>query len=188
MVAVNGRTKSKLWTSKRFGSLPAHNQGKSHIESYIKQNMDEQEALAIENDQKLHPNCGYSMSLNETCSNNEQGDFVCDAMRSIQRMCPGKRPETIFSKKTQSNGDPHAHSHDMPFGGRVLDPNFNFFDQSIFKFAEEIFENFLQANPQQPPSLRRPNVPMIPPHRQQEFGQDRPSKVKGKVVGQVEDI
>lgn len=153
--------------------------------------MDDQENSAIQNDQKLHPNCGYSMAINETCSNNEKGDFVCQAMRSIQRVCPGKRPETIFSKKTQSNGDPHAHNHDMPFGGRVVDPNFNFFDQPIFKFAEEIFENFLQGAPQSqfPPSLRGPNnMPVIPPHRQPEFGQERPPKVKGRVVGQVEDI
>lgn len=61
----------------------------------------ESEERIIEKDREQHPDCHYSMSNRTSCSNNEEGKFVCDTMKQIFRHCAGKPAVSIYSSKVQ---------------------------------------------------------------------------------------
>lgn len=75
----------------------------------------ESEERIIEADRKLHPNCHYSMSNRSSCSNNEEGKFVCDSIKQIFRHCSGQRPVSIYTNKVQQ--DPSEMNPFSPKGG-----------------------------------------------------------------------
>lgn len=47
--------------------------------------------------------CGYSVSSSESCSSND-GKFVCQLIKKVQRSCPGEHPVTIYSRTEKSDG------------------------------------------------------------------------------------
>lgn len=74
----------------------------------------------IAKDKEEHPECFYGESSSMRCSNNDDGgDFICKTIRNIQRMCPRKRPVTIYSSTEQTRPDQTEsgfHTFD-PFAG-----------------------------------------------------------------------
>ena len=85
----------------------------------------------IKTDRRNFPNCQYSVSSSQACSN-KNGVFVCEAIKNINRLCPQEKPVTIYSKssKFDSQSEPDF-GHIKPFGafdifgfGKEFDPNF----------------------------------------------------------------
>lgn len=160
--------------------------------------MEEDEIIA--KDRANHPDCNYSISFNETCYD-KNGEFVCDSIKNFQRICPGKKPVTVYSQKQQFKGSPEQHSGGddpmkffnfqfprTPGGGadKLMDP---------FSMAESIFGHFMQDFG----GMRQPRFPTeVPPHRAEQghppsfgyWGNQQPPKPKipGHVVGSEEEI
>jgi hypothetical protein len=66
--------------------------------------MDEIEKI-IQEDREQHPNCGYSTSNSKTCRTKE-GKFVCEVMKSVNRICPNEKPVNVYSNSTQFDSTP----------------------------------------------------------------------------------
>lgn len=160
--------------------------------------MEEDEIVA--KDRASHPDCNYSISFNETCYD-KNGEFVCDSIKNFQRICPGKKPVTVYSQKQQFKGSPEHHSgSDDPM--KVFNFQFprtpggteNFMDP--FSMAENIFGRFMQDfGGTRPPRFSND----VPPHRAEQGhsplfghrGNKQPQKPKvssGHVVGSEEEI
>jgi len=99
----------------------------------------------IEQDKEQHPNCTYSRSLSTRCSNNSEGNLVCDSLRSIMRLCPGEQATNIYkySEKTEgtNNNDDNAilNPFQFPFrGGNGGPPSLDVFFGEDDDFASSI--------------------------------------------------
>ncbi len=85
---------------------------------------------AISRDKELHPGCNYSQSMSTECSNkSETGDFICETLHQILRLCPNKRPVTIFSKREETDQSNMKPFH--IFGGSDSSFSSNFDPNSI---------------------------------------------------------
>jgi hypothetical protein len=81
-----------------------------------------EEEKVYKKDQVANPNCSYSVNNSKVCQNDENGRFVCETIRQLQRMCPNKQPVTIYKHSNQSVQPQEAESNDIPsllspFGG-----------------------------------------------------------------------
>ena len=63
----------------------------------------ERDKEIVEEDSQQHPNCSYAVSLQKSCSN-KNGDFTCETIRKINRMCPNKKSVVIFSESETESG------------------------------------------------------------------------------------
>lgn len=154
--------------------------------------MNEDEEI-IAKDKQAHPDCGYSVSTQSTYSNTN-GEVVSETIKSLMRMCPGKRPEPIYTKKVTDgshSGDFHSKGPtgfglfgDAPLlqeFGSQLDHFANELDQFLSQGGlGDIFRSpFGQQQPRQP-------QPALPPHRQRPV-EDKP-RMPGRGVGNIEEV
>eukprot|EP00981_Chlorochromonas_danica_P016168 scaffold15944_cov248-Ochromonas_danica.AAC.2 len=130
--------------------------------------------------------------MSETCSN-QNGEFVCQTIKNLQRVCPGRRTETILRKNIQRSGDKYsANEFESPFG-QGGDSGFGMFnDSQLFQFAEDILGSFLGSFGGGAPIVRDPSSggysqPALPPHKVLP-NLDGNTKAPGQVVRRVEDI
>jgi hypothetical protein len=147
---------------------------------------DEQEQAAIAKDLEKNPNCGYSLSLSESCSNSK-GEYVCDTLRTLRRVCPGRRPEPLLSRGSQHSAAPQK-VFDEEFDG--LGSLFGNLDNMPgIRFAEDMLRGFLEASGSGLEEV--PRQPPVPPHKQlphHQASNNEGPKIHGKIVGRVEDI
>lgn len=68
-------------------------------------NPDQSEQEIINKDKKTYPHCNYSIDFSRVCSSQNGSDMVCETARNLQRLCPGKRPATIYTKREKVSGD-----------------------------------------------------------------------------------
>lgn len=99
--------------------------------------MEKEDIIAA--DKKKYPGCFHSEASQMNCSNSgENGEFICETIRSIQRMCPRQRPVTIFSSKEQSDDVPGGMLGMFGGGGRVAGAE-EFGQSDPFSMLESIF-------------------------------------------------
>ena len=151
--------------------------------------MNNEELVVLEEDKKVHPNCNYSQTRSQTCRS-VNGQFVCDVVARITRMCPGKAPVDIYSRTITENSDNSSSSmlNDKPFhspfsgpsGNNLQDP-FAIFE-SIMKDFNHDFGSVQHPSPHNPPnnrpfsfSYRRSQQPP-----DQQFDEEREEHVYGK--------
>ncbi|OQR93870.1 hypothetical protein THRCLA_22274 [Thraustotheca clavata] len=66
-------------------------------------------------DKKMHPECSYASSVSTACRN-VNGERMCETIRKIYRMCPGKKKELVInSKKTQEGNNATEEEEHDPF-------------------------------------------------------------------------
>lgn len=75
----------------------------------------------IQEDQLKHPNCRYSVYLSKSCRS-KNGEYVCEELKKIDRVCPGQKPVNIYSNSRQFDGDQNSSNDAMklpfdPFAG-----------------------------------------------------------------------
>lgn len=149
----------------------------------------------ITKDRANHPNCNYSISFNETCSD-QNGEFVCESIKNFQRICPGAKPVTVYSKKQQFKGN-----SDSRDGMDDATKSFNFNSKSfgsenfnnMFGLAESFMNQFMSefGNAKHPqfPSNIPPHVMESPGKSSSLWGKPSPAqKLPGRVVGPEEEI
>jgi hypothetical protein len=168
---------------------------------------------AIEADQKEHPTCRYSTSYNSMCRS-VNGNYQCENVRSLQRICPQQRPVEIFKKtdKLSEGGESFQNPVLDNFGPSFLDgilgsfgfPSHNksrhhfdvgddFFD-SILQRGKALNDPFDLRSDHNHSSVQRPNTSpeLCPPHhlpRGQAPSSLYPgSRVKGYTIGPPENI
>eukprot|EP01040_Poterioochromonas_malhamensis_P001163 gene1163-1234_t len=104
-----------------------------------------EEQEVYQEDSKSHPSCSYSINTRKKCSDKD-GEFVCETLRQLQRVCPQKNPFTIYSQAKQSTSRDEI---DEIFGplqrfeserDRLLDP-FAFFEESLRNFSPDLFNS-----------------------------------------------
>jgi len=158
--------------------------------------MEDDEIIA--KDKVNHPDCSYSISFNETCSD-KNGQFVCESLKNFQRICPGAKPVTVYSKKQQFTGNPENHTSS--------DDHMKFFNFQSRSFGSEditdafgLAENFMNRFMSDFGNIRPPQLPPnVPPHRMETPQQQQsPSiwghqrnptpKISGRVIGPEEEI
>jgi hypothetical protein len=74
-----------------------------------------EEEKVYKKDQEVNPNCSYSVNNSKVCQNDEKGQFVCETIRQLQRMCPNKQPVTIYKHSNQSVQQEEEENQDIPF-------------------------------------------------------------------------
>jgi hypothetical protein len=163
----------------------------------------------LEKDQKANPQCNYSVNMTKTCRD-QNGEFVCETIRHLQRVCPGKKPVTIYNQNKQYSGTDSDRSSDsfFPlFGGFKGQDDRGFEHEEFFNpfnFAEDLMNKFgfgiFGENLQEKPSA--PHFPQfqLPPHYEEKSGTDAGSSlfpwkekkttptIKGQVTGPVEEV
>jgi hypothetical protein len=104
---------------------------------------DEQEI--VQKDQQSNPGCNYSTNMSKTCRD-ENGEFVCETIRHLYRVCPGKKSVMIYNQTKQYSGsdtDKSQNQLELPsiFGGSsgMFDRGDSF---NPFDLAEDIFSRF----------------------------------------------
>ncbi len=145
-----------------------------------------EEQEIYQEDSKSHPDCSYSINTRKKCFDKD-GEFVCETLRQLQRVCPQKNPFTIYSQAKQSTSRDEV---DEIFGplqrfeserDRLLDP-FAFFEESLRNFSSDLFNS--HDFPLQRPhsSQRKPQTYMPKPLEDS-------SKFRGTLVNDsVEEI
>lgn len=88
--------------------------------------MDKEDEI-IKEDRLQHPNCSYARSLQQSCSN-KNGEFTCETIKKINRMCPNERPVVIFSENMSQKGSKDV---DIPFDPFDLLKDFGFGESTI---------------------------------------------------------
>ncbi|KAK8812181.1 hypothetical protein WA158_007415 [Blastocystis sp. Blastoise] len=68
-------------------------------------------------DQEEHPDCSYQDAFSQTCKS-VNGGMECNTLKSIYRMCPGKKPVEIFRKTDTGIQNPQEVEVPNPFGMR----------------------------------------------------------------------
>ena len=100
----------------------------------------------VKNDNKKFPHCGYSTSSSMKCNTTEEGHYVCETIKSIQRLCPGERPIVIYNEKEQNSSTDHqtfSNPSFDSFSNHQRDDIFNNFNlKGIFKEFEDSFNMF----------------------------------------------
>lgn len=149
----------------------------------------------IEEDKKKNPNCSYSDAYQKSCSlNNEDGKFLCETIRNIERVCPNKKPIVIYSKKTVTNSNSDEMGKDIistpliPSIERFLnqkDP-FDSYSDPLFK-AESFFESLFGLNNDKSSSDDYRNKPRQQHDHFERFTNNE-KKPSGRIAGSVEDI
>jgi hypothetical protein len=158
-------------------------------------NSDMSEEEIISRDRQANPGCHYSSSSSHVCSS-QNGSFVCEVLKQIQRNCPGKRPESIFYSKTVDDGAKGI--PDMPnitadiekhFGGLQGGMNpFGMFGDLLGRLPD-MFPGFSAELPhgdEVPHSSR--DFPVIPPHKMDKYKNKAENPSFNIRVGPIEKI
>jgi hypothetical protein len=173
-----------------------------YLHSSNKVEMDEENKL-IDEDKVKNPNCHYSESLSKSLSN-INGKSVSETVRNVQRLCPGKKPVSIISSRTVTDGNDHNDDFSMSkFGFPGFSGMFGQSNDSIsgidsflkdFGFGSlDQIEGAIIRN--QPP--HRNGVIVPPHHRQQQGATDQQleemfgnngDRFRGTIAGPAEDI
>jgi hypothetical protein len=133
----------------------------------------------LEEDQINHPQCNYSVSKSSKCSN-EDGKIICEVFDSINRLCPNKKPMTIYSNVVKTN-EPVSDTFGIPnnFGSTFIAP-----------FFGDILDYDFHSN-------HKKNRTIVIPHEQprknkfEKFSEKnnvRENILRGEINGSVEEI
>jgi hypothetical protein len=151
----------------------------------------ESEEQIIDKDKRANPNCTYSISSSQTCSTSQEGEFVCESIRKIHRLCPNKAPTIIFKSKSNELSDPS--SPENVFGAESLLKPDDIFGGLLSRrhLFHQIFDGLFDgSDPFFPPNGHNKNIRPpgtdIPPHK---LPPNKKKELpKGIVDGPVEEI
>jgi hypothetical protein len=149
--------------------------------------MNEENKLSIEEDKAKHPNCHYSESLSKSLSYTD-GKSVSETLRNVQRLCPGKKPVTIFSKKI-TDGNDDSDDFSMPTFGFSGGFGGMFGQSKDFGFGS-LGQGEVTRNRNHPPAHSNGVLPPQAATDQQleEMFGNNGNRFRGKIAGPSEDI
>lgn len=91
----------------------------------------------VTEDQKVNPDCHYSYQ-NQSSTRNINGQSIHEVMNSINRLCPGQRPVTIYNDSQTDN----SNSSNNSWGGNNNSSNKSL--SNYIKEQEEVFKEPLK--------------------------------------------
>lgn len=155
----------------------------------------------LSRDQQKYPQCTYSRTFRQSCSNDSDGEFTCKFIRQIERLCPGKQPVQIYLSSKNQTGE-NSHTELFPFRtdrfegfpSRSLDRDandiFRFMDHFLSQFGIQMMDPEERPYIPKTPSMPYNSRPPIPPHKtpSNSYGSNQKDFENQIITGPEEDI